>query len=70
MSTSNLSWEYAKRQQIINAIESIRPANTVFRKLGAYTKIEKEIGVSCAVRFHSQYKKLPVVGNPMYWYNP
>lgn len=70
LSSSDLSWETDKRKQIIQSIESIRPANTVFRRLGGYTTIPKQIGVTCSLRFHSQYKGLPVVGDPMYWYNP
>jgi hypothetical protein len=59
LSENNLNWETAKRTQIVNAIESIRPANTVFKKLGAYTKIQTNLYVSCMTRFHSRYIKLP-----------
>lgn len=67
LSTSNLSWEYAKREQIINAIESVQPINTVFRHLGAYTKIPINLYCSIMVRFHSIYKKLPANRNSDYW---
>lgn len=34
--SNNLNWSFDNRQQILKAIESIRPINTVFRNLGAY----------------------------------
>lgn len=71
LSTANLSWQYEKRNEkrneIINAIESIHPVNTVFRKLGGYTKIPIELNVSLMTRFHSRYLKLPINGNSDYW---
>lgn len=36
--TENLSWNFSNRQQIVRAIESIRPINTVFRNLGGFVR--------------------------------
>ncbi|MCP4669000.1 MAG: hypothetical protein GY849_21905, partial [Deltaproteobacteria bacterium] len=68
-SVSNLSWEYEKREQIVNAIESIKPVNTVFRHLGAYTSIPVDLYCSVMTRFHSRYMKLPANGNSDPWVN-
>jgi len=67
LSDNNLNIETAKREQIVNAIESIRPANTVFRKLGAYTKTNVDLYMSMFTRFHSRYLKIPCNGYSDYW---
>jgi len=67
LSENNLNWETAKRNQIVNAIESIRPANTVFRKLGAYITANTNSYISMYTRFHSRYIKIPSNGDSDYW---
>lgn len=67
VSENALSWEYAKRNQIVSAIESVKPVNTVFRKLGAYTKTNMELLASMQTRFHSRYIKIPCNGDSDYW---
>ena len=67
LSENNLNWETAKRDQIINAIESIRPANTVFRGLGAYITAKTDAYISIHTRFHSRYIKIPCNGDSDYW---
>jgi len=68
LSENNLNWETAKREQIVNAIESIRPANTVFRKLGGYINTSINSYISMYTRFHSRYIKLPSNGDSDYWH--
>lgn len=49
--SNNLSWSFDNRQQIIKAIESIRPINTVFRNLGAYAQRTIQMYVAGWTRF-------------------
>jgi len=67
ISENSLNWETAKRTQIVNAIESVKPINTVFRKLSAYTKVDINAYVSMFTRFHSRYIKIPCNGASDYW---
>lgn len=66
-SNTNLSWEYDKRNKMINSIQSIRPANTVFRNLGGYISTTKNLKVNVHTRFHSRYLKIPANGDCDYW---
>jgi hypothetical protein len=67
LSTANLNFDYTKKNEIVNAINSIHPANCVFRKLGGYTKIPINLYCSVQTRFHSRYIKLPSNGNSDSW---
>lgn len=68
LSENNLNIENAKRDQIVNAIESIRPANTVFKRLGAYTTVNYNIYMNLFTRFHSRYIKIPANGDSDGWH--
>jgi len=49
--STDISFDMARRQKIIRAIESIRPVNTVFRKLSAYLKRTFEMKIVAFMRF-------------------
>lgn len=51
-STSQLSWDFDKREQMINAINSVKPINTVFRNLSAFVKRNVDIRVGAWARFN------------------
>jgi hypothetical protein len=48
--SSDISFEISRRQKVIRAIESIRPINTVFRKLVGYVKRIMPLSVACFIR--------------------
>jgi len=55
-----------RRNSVVNAIESIRPINTVFRKLAGYVKRVFELEVACWVR-SSVYIKIDSNGYSNDW---
>ena len=67
-STTDLSWSYDTRKQLVNAIESIRPVNTVFRHLGAYVKRILDVYVEMQMRSR-RYISIPSNGYSDSW-NP
>lgn len=52
----NISDDVARRKKVINAIESIRPINTVFRHLSAYVLRSTDIYVGAVMRFRRYIK--------------
>lgn len=66
LSESELQWDLNKREQIINAINSVRPINTVFRTTGAYLKRSYEVKVTGHTRWHL-YRKIGSEGNSDSW---
>jgi PKD repeat protein len=48
--SSDISFEISRRQKVIRAIESIRPINTVFRRLVGYVKRIMPLSVACYMR--------------------
>jgi len=65
-STEDLSWDFDKKEQVIAAIESIRPINTVFRNLGVYYKRVINMYLSGYTRFR-RYIKISSEGASDYW---
>jgi hypothetical protein len=55
-SGANLSFDVSQANQIINAIESIRPANTVFRGVQGYYKVSQSVGVNALPRYRKHVK--------------
>ena len=51
-STSSLIWDFEKREQLIRAIDSIKPINTVFRNLSAFVKRYVNVKVAAWARFN------------------
>jgi len=66
ISESELQWDIKKRESIINAINSIRPINTVFRHIGAYTKRDFNVFITGHTRW-KYYCKIDSDGNSDYW---
>ncbi len=66
LSDGDLQWDLDKRVQIINAINSVKPINTVFRKIGAYVKREKNLYVTGHTRW-ANYIKIPSNGDSDHW---
>ena len=65
-STSDLSFDFNNRNQIINAVESIKPINTVFRNLGAYFRDIINLYVGINTRF-MRYIKVENDGYADFW---
>lgn len=49
--SADISLDVSRRQKVINAIESLRPINTVFQKLSAYVSRVTNIYVGSVMRF-------------------
>jgi hypothetical protein len=65
-SSSDLNWDYDKREQIINAIESIRPINNVFRNLAGYYKTFIDVYIGMQAKY-TYYLKIPNDGYADSW---
>jgi hypothetical protein len=65
-SITDLSIDYNNRQQIVNAIESVRPVNSVFHSLGGFKSEQAELQIGAQIRFR-RYIKIPSDGNCDYW---
>lgn len=66
LSQSDMQWDVEKRAQIINAINSIRPINTVFKNVGAYMSVDYDIKVSAHTRWNL-YRKIESDGFSDSW---
>lgn len=55
--SSDISFEIARRQKVVRAIESIRPINTVFKRLVGYSTRLFEMEVACYIR-SSRYAEI------------
>jgi len=61
----NYSFDINKQTQILNGIESVKPANTVFRGIvGQYT-VSKEITATCVYKLNKSIKVITTNGD--YW---
>jgi hypothetical protein len=65
-STTNLSWDYSKREQLINAIDSVRPINTVFKNLSGFVRRYITLYCKCWCKF-TRYIKVESESASDYW---
>jgi hypothetical protein len=65
--STDITLDIDRRRKVINAIESIRPINTVFKKLSAYVKRIGNIYVGSMMRMR-RYIKIEPDGWANNWY--
>jgi hypothetical protein len=65
--SQDLSFDVKKRDKFINAIESVRPINTVFRGLVGYFQRTLNLYLGCVIRF-TRYIRIDSNGYSNSWY--
>jgi hypothetical protein len=56
-SSTNLSWDYNKREQLINAVNSIKPISSVFKNLSGFVRREKQLYIKGWIKY-TRYIKI------------